>query len=184
MTQAFNGGDNSRFSVSSAPSKLWRHIAIGSLGFWLSGSLMLDLVVMPTMWTTGMMESSGFASASYSIFWIFNRVELVCAAAALSTIWALSQVNLASVERLAVCDSNRNRKMFAGAVMLMAIALSYTFILTPYMSGLGFNTDIFTTTQSLPVEMNQMHSIYWVLEATKLAIIGMLLSLVDRSTAA
>jgi hypothetical protein len=176
MTQAFNGGDNSRFSVSSAPSKLWQHIAIGSLGFWLSGSLILDLVVMPTMWTTGMMESSGFASASYSIFWIFNRVELICAAAALSTIWALSQVNLASVER--------NRKMFAGAVILMAIALSCTFILTPYMSGLGFNTDIFTTTKSLPAEMNQMHSIYWVLETSKLAIIGMLLSLVDRSTAA
>ncbi len=199
MTQAFNGGDNSRFSVSSAPSKLWQNIAIGSLGFWLSGSLMLDFVVMPTMWATGMMESSGFASASYSIFWIFNRVELVCAAAALSTIWALSQVNLASVERLAVCvdahnpegytsesmrrcDSNRNHKMFAGAVMLMAIALSYTFILTPYMSGLGFDADIFTTTQSLPAEMDRMHSIYWVLEASKLAIVGMLLFLVDRFT--
>ncbi len=174
MTQAFNGGDNSRFSESSAPSKLWQNIAIGSLGFWLSGSLMLDFVVMPTMWATGMMESSGFASASYSIFWIFNRVELVCAAAALSTIWALSQVNLASVDK--------NRKMFAGAVMLMAIALTYAFILTPYMSGLGFDADIFTTTQSLPAEMDRMHSIYWVLEASKLAIVGMLLFLVDRST--
>jgi hypothetical protein len=134
----------------------------------------LDLVIMPTMWATGMMESSGFASASYSIFWIFNRVELICAAAALSTIWALSQVNQASADN--------NRKMFAGALMLMAIALSYTFILTPYMSGLGFDTDIFTVTKSLPAEMNQMHSIYWVLEASKLAIIGMLLSLCDRST--
>ena len=174
MTQAFNGGDNSRFSVSSAPSKLWQNIAIGSLGFWLSGSLMLDFVVMPTMWATGMMESSGFASASYSIFWIFNRVELVCAAAALSTIWALSQVNLASVDT--------NRKMFAGAVMLMAIALTYTFILTPYMSGLGFDADIFAISKSLPVEMDRMHSIYWVLEASKLAIVGMLLFLVDRFT--
>ena len=174
MTQAFNGGDNSRFSVSSAPSKLWQNIAIGSLGFWLSGSLILDLVVMPTMWATGMMESSGFASASYSIFWIFNRVELVCAAAALSTIWALSQINPSNLVK--------NRQMFAGAVMLMAIALSYTFILTPYMSGLGFDADIFTTTKSLPAEMDQMHSIYWVLEASKLAIVGMLLFLVDRFT--
>jgi hypothetical protein len=174
MTQTFNGGDNSRFSVSEAPSKLWQNIAMGSLGFWLSGSLILDLVVMPTMWATGMMESSGFASASYSIFWIFNRVELICAAAALSSLWALSQVSRVQVDR--------NSKMFAGALMLMAIALSYTFILTPYMSGLGFDTDIFTTTKSLPAEMNQMHSIYWVLEASKLAIIGMLLSLCDRST--
>jgi Domain of unknown function (DUF4149) len=174
MTQTFNGGDNSRFSVSEAPSKLWQNIAMGSLGFWLSGSLMLDLVVMPTMWATGMMESSGFASASYSIFWIFNRVELICAAAALSSLWALSQVSRAQLDR--------HSKMFAGALMLMAIALSYTFILTPYMSGLGFDTDIFTVTKSLPAEMNQMHSIYWVLEVSKLAIIGMLLSLCDRST--
>ncbi len=173
MTQTFNGGDNSRFSVSDAPSKLWQNIAIGSLSFWLSGSLILDLVVMPTMWATGMMESSGFASASYSIFWIFNRVELVCAAAALSTVWALSQVHPAQAEN--------NRKMFAGALMLMTIALSYTFILTPYMSGLGFDADIFTVTKSLPAEMNQMHSIYWVLEASKLAIIGMLLSLFNSS---
>jgi Domain of unknown function (DUF4149) len=174
MAQTFNGGDNSRFSVTEAPSKLWQNIAMGSLGFWLSGSLILDLVVMPTMWATGMMESSGFASASYSIFWIFNRVELVCAATALSTIWALSQVHQASVEN--------NRKMFAGALMLMAITLCYTFILTPYMSGLGFDADIFTVTKSLPAEMNQMHSIYWVLEASKLAIIGMLLSLLNIST--
>jgi hypothetical protein len=176
MTQAFNGGDNSRFSVSNTPSKLWRNIAIGSLGFWLSGSLILDLVVMPTLWTTGMMESSGFASASYSIFWIFNRVELVCAAAAVSSVWALIELSLFSV--------GTNRKLFAGTLMLMAIALSYTFILTPYMSGLGIDLDVLSTTKSIPVEMNQMHSIYWVLEASKLAITGMLLSLcngtVDR----
>jgi hypothetical protein len=171
MTQAFNGGDNSRLFVRSTPSKLWRNIAIGSLGFWLSGSLILDFVIMPTLWTTGMMESSGFASASYSIFWIFNRVELVCAAAALSSIWALSQVS----------RSNHMPKLFAGAVMLLAIALSYTFILTPYMSGLGVNLDILAPTKAIPVEMNQMHSIYWVLEASKLAIAGMLLSFCNSS---
>jgi hypothetical protein len=175
MTQAFNGGDNSRLFVRSTPSKIWRNIAIGSLGFWLSGSLILDLVVMPTMWTTGMMESSGFASASYSIFWIFNRVELICAAAALSSIWALIEVSLFSV--------GTNRKLFAGAMMLMAIALSYTFILTPYMSGLGIDLDILAPTKVIPVEMNQMHSIYWVLEASKLAIAGMLLSLFNSSAA-
>ncbi len=175
MTQAFNGGDNSRLFVRSTPSKLWRNIAIGSLGFWLSGSLILDFVVMPTMWTTGMMESSGFASASYSIFWIFNRVELVCAAAALSSIWALIEVSLFSVAT--------NRKLFAGAMMLMAIALSYTFILTPYMSGLGIDLDVLATTKAIPVEMNQMHSIYWVLEASKLGIAGMLLSFCNSSAA-
>jgi hypothetical protein len=172
MTQAFNGGDSNRFSVRETPSKRWQNIAVSSLGFWLSGSLILDLVIMPTLWTTGMMEGSGFASASYSIFWIFNRVELVCAAVALSSIWALSRVSRSNVDT--------NRKMLVGAVMLMAIAFSYTFVLTPYMSGLGIDLDILATTKSIPAEMNQMHSIYWVLELSKLGIVGMLLSSFDR----
>jgi hypothetical protein len=175
MTQAFNGGDSNRFSLRETPAKRWRNIAIGSLGFWISGSLILDLVIMPTLWMTGMMESSGFASASYSIFWIFNRVELVCAAMALSSIWALSKVSRASVDA--------QREMLVGSVMLMAIALSYTFILTPYMSGLGLDLDIFATTKSIPAEMNQMHSIYWVLEASKLGIAGLLLSRCNREMA-
>ena len=173
MTQAFNGRDN-RFPLKAAPSKLWQNIAIGSLGFWLSGSLILDLVIMPTLWATGMMESSGFASASYSIFWIFNRVELLCAAAVLSSIWALSKVVRLNVDG--------QRKLLVGAVMLMAIAFSYTFIITPQMSGLGLDLDVFETTKSLPAEMNRMHSIYWVLEASKIGIAGMLLSMCNSQS--
>jgi hypothetical protein len=175
MTQAFNGGNNSRFSTAETPTRRWQNVIIGSLGFWVSGSLILDLVIMPTLWTTGMMENSGFASASYSIFWIFNRVELLCAAAALSSIWALSKVSRSNLDA--------QRKMLVGAVMLMAIALSYTFVLTPYMSGLGLDLDVLTTTKSLPAEMNQMHALYWVLEASKLGIAGLLLSLCNRSIA-
>ena len=173
MTQAFNGGNNNSFSFREAPLKLWQNIAIGSLGFWLSGSLVLDLVIMPTLWATGMMESSGFASASYSIFWIFNRVELLCAAAALSSIWALSTVARPNVDS--------QRKLLVGAVMLMAIALSYTFVITPQMSSLGLDLDVFATAK-LPAEMNQMHSIYWVLEASKIGIAGMLLSLCNSQS--
>jgi hypothetical protein len=173
MTQAFNSGGGNRFSIGETSARRWQNLAIGSLGFWVSSSLILDLVIMPTLWTTGMMESSGFASASYSIFWIFNRVELVCAAAVLSSIWALSAVSRTSVDT--------KRELLAGAMMLMAIALSYTFVLTPYMSGLGIDLDVFTATKSLPVEMNQLHSIYWVLEASKLGIAGLLLSKCDRS---
>ena len=175
MTQAFNGGDSNRFSVANTPAKQWQNIAIGSLGFWLSGSLVLDLLVMPMLWMTGMMQSSGFASASYSIFWTFNRVELVCAAAALSSIWALSKSARGGVYA--------RQEMLAGAVMLIAIALSYTFFLTPYMSGLGLDLDIFATVKSIPAEMDRMHSIYWVLEASKLGITAMLLSWCVRATA-
>jgi hypothetical protein len=175
MTQTFKGGDSKRFSVANTPSKQWQNIAIGSLGFWLSGSLVLDLLVMPMLWMTGMMESSGFASAGYSIFWTFNRVELVCAGAALSSLWALS--------KLARSGIYAKREMLAGAVMLLAIALSYTFVLTPYMSALGLDIDIFATVKSIPVEMDRLHAIYWVLEASKLGITAMLLSWCIRATA-
>jgi hypothetical protein len=168
MTQAFNGRDSSRLSVEEIPSKRWQNLAIYSLGFWLSGSLIVDLVIMPTLWTTGMMQSNGFASASYSLFWIFNRLELVCAAAVLSGIWALSNV----------ARSGRYTKpeTLASAVMLFAIALIYTFVLTPYMSGLSMDWDILATVKSISAEMEQMHAIYWVLEVSKLSIGGMLLS--------
>jgi hypothetical protein len=171
MTQAFNGGDSNRFATSEAPSKKWQQLAIGSLGFWLSGSLILDLVVMPTLWMTGMMESSGFASASYSIFWIFNRVELLCAAAILSGIWALQRGS---------SRVSAKQELLAGAIVLMGIATIYTFVLTPYMSGLGIDLDILDAAKSIPTEMNQMHSIYWVLEASKLGIAAMLLFQCDR----
>ena len=175
MTHTFNSRNSSNFSAAATPTKRWQSIAMGSLGFWVSGSLILDLVIMPTLWTTGMMESSGFASASYSIFWIFNRVELLCAAVTLSSVWALSKGSQ--------LNADTNRKLLAGAVMLMAIALSYTFVLTPYMSGLGLDLDVLATIKSLPAEMNQMHLLYWVLEASKLGIAGLLLSLCNRSIA-
>jgi hypothetical protein len=171
MTQAFNGGDSNKFAGGDTSSKQWQHLALGSLGFWFSGSLILDLVVMPTLWTTGMMESSGFASASYSIFWIFNRVELLCAAAVLSSIWALNRMS----SRVAA-----KPELLAGAIVLIGIAAIYTFALTPYMSGLGIDLDILETAKSIPTEMNGMHSIYWVLEASKLGIAAMLLFQCDR----
>jgi hypothetical protein len=172
MTQAFNGRNSSRLSGGILP-KRWQLLAIGSLGFWISGSLILDFAVMPTLWATGMMESSGFASAGYSIFWIFNRVELLCAAAAFSGILALGNIARTSVYA--------ERKMLVGMLMLVAIALSYTFILTPYMSSLGLDLDILATTKSIPSEMTQLHSIYWVLEVSKLGIATMLLSMCNRS---
>jgi hypothetical protein len=149
-----------------------RTIVVVSLGFWISTSILLDLVVMPMLWATGMMESSGFASAGYSLFWVFNRVEVICAAAALSSIWGLATIDGNSIYGSA--------KMRTGALMLLAISLSYTFILTPYMSGLSMDLDIFAVAKSIPAEMNQTHSIYWVLEASKLGIAGMLLAWCDK----
>jgi hypothetical protein len=145
----------------------WQYIAVGSLGFWLSASLLLDLAILPALWTMGMMDSAGFAAAGYAIFWIFNRIELICAAAAVSAIWACGRMN----------DRSREIKLQSrvGSIILMAIACVYTFWLSPYMSSLSIDLNFFVDRPILPPQMNMMHSIYWVLEASKLGIIGLLL---------
>ena len=63
---------------------MWQTLAAVSLGFWLSSCLVLDLVIMPTMYGAGMMAEPGFVSAGYSIFSTFNRIELLCAALVLT----------------------------------------------------------------------------------------------------
>ena len=172
MTHSLNSTKSNNYSENATLLDRCHSIIVVSLGFWISTSLLLDLVVMPMLWATGMMESSGFASAGYSLFWVFNRVEVICAAAALSSIWALGTSDGNSVYGSA--------KMRVGALMLLAISLSYTFILSPYMSGLSMDLDIFAVAKSIPAEMNQIHSIYWVLEASKLGIAGMLLAGCDK----
>jgi hypothetical protein len=167
-----NSNNSNSYSENTTLFDKCRTLAVVSLGFWISTSLLIDIVVMPTLWATGMMESSGFASAGYSLFWVFNRFEVICAAAAFSSILALGTSNPNSVYRSA--------QMRVGALMLLAISLSYTFILTPYMSGLSVDLDVFALAKSIPAEMNQTHSIYWVLEASKLGIAGMLLTRCDR----
>jgi hypothetical protein len=172
MTHTINNTKSNNYSENVTLFDKCRAITVVSLGFWISTSLLVDLVVMPMLWATGMMESNGFASAGYSLFWVFNRIEVICAAAALSSIWGL-----ATIDRNSVYGS---AKMRTGALMLLAISLSYTFILSPYMSGLSMDLDIFAVAKSIPAEMNQTHSIYWVLEASKLGIAGMLLAWCDK----
>jgi hypothetical protein len=172
MTHTIDNTKSNNYSQSVTILDRCRAITVVSLGFWISTSLLIDLIVMPMLWATGMMESNGFASAGYSLFWVFNRIEVICAAAALSSIWALG-----TRDRYSVYGS---AKMRAGALMLLAISLSYTFILSPYMSGLGMDLDILDVVKSIPAEMNQAHSMYWVLEASKLGIAGMLLAWCDK----
>jgi hypothetical protein len=172
MTHTIGNTKSNSYSENITVLDRCRTLVVVSLGFWISTSLLLDLVIMPMLWMTGMMESSGFASAGYSLFWVFNRIEVICAAAAFSGIWALGTSNRNSVYGGA--------QMRAGALMLLAISLSYTFILSPYMSGLSVDLDILAVAKSIPAEMNQTHSIYWVLEASKLGIAGMLLAWCDK----
>lgn len=144
----------------------WRTILLATLAFWLSGSLILDAVIMPSMYAAGMMTQPGFASAGYSIFWVFNHLEVLCAALALTGVLILRNTISATISRWAV----------PMALCLLGIALVYTYALTPEMSALGMQLDWFETTSEIPAAMNQMHEGYWLLEVLKLAIGSALLA--------
>lgn len=155
----------------------WRTATIAALAFWLSGSLILDLVIMPSLYAAGMMNQADFATAGYSVFWIFNRIEVLCAAVVLTGALVLQN----PIESAA----HSGQKFVAKwspilATLLLAIALIYTYWLTPEMSALGLQLNPFEPTTEIPAAMNQLHGSYWFLEALKLVFGGTLLRLCTR----
>ena len=138
----------------------WSTAIMFALGFWLSGSLVFDCLVVPGMLTSGMMNESGFASAGYLIFGTFNHVELLCAATVLAG---------CLVYRYGYHLTNAiNRKSILIAAILLVISLAYTYILTPQMSSMGMPLDMFTTNEATSTSMTVMHLVYWSLEVIKL----------------
>ncbi len=162
-------------SLISSPAmkrSSWQTAVIFVLAFWLSSSLLIDFLVMPSLYATGMMSQPGFAAAGYVLFWLFNRVEVLCAATALTGLLAL-RINQ---------DSHHRKGWIALALagVLLAIALIYTYGLTPHMSALGLQLDLFNQVVEVPATMNQLHSSYWILEVLKFATGGWLLNLCYR----
>lgn len=145
----------------------WQTIVIFTLAFWLSGSLILDLVIMPSLYVSGMMNSSGFATAGNVMFSAFNRVELLCAALGMTGIMVLSNssTDFGKGSRTAILLS----------FVLLAIALLDTYALTPQMTALGAQLNLFEPVAEVPSEMNLLHQSYFGLEAVKLAVSSMLL---------
>jgi hypothetical protein len=148
--------------ISQIPAKkpMWQAAVLFTLMFWLSGSLILDTVVMPVLYTSGMMGDSGFAAAGYSLFWVFNRVELLCAAVVLTGI--LIRYRLLNTE------SRLDQKPIFLAAILLMVALVYTYGLSPQMSSLGLQLNLFDAPEETPVLMNSLHVGYWLLELLKL----------------
>ena len=149
-------------SSSSRTSKPvnWSTIIMFALGFWLSASLVFDLLVVPGMLTSGMMSESGFASAGYVIFGTFNHLELLCAATVLAG---------CLVYRYGYhLTSQINSKSILTAAILLVISLAYTYVLTPHMSSMGMSLDMFANTTSTSASMTAMHLVYWSLEVVKL----------------
>lgn len=149
-------------------SSRWLTLTLVTVGLWFGGSLVLDFVVMPSMYISGMMNQAEFVSAGSLIFSVFNHIEVVCAAVGLTGLMALGLT-------LPEGFSNRIRTLSILALTLLAIALTYTYSLTPQMSGLGLNLNLFNSGTEIPAAMNQLHFSYWGLELIKLAVAGTVL---------
>ena len=157
----------------------WQSTVLFALIFWLSGSLILDLLIMPSLYGAGMLQQPDFATAGYSLFGLFNRVELLCGALILTGLLALHH------QRNAFTTINSGIKSHWAlflSLLLLAIALIYTYILTPDMSALGLQLNLFESRSDIPAGMNQLHGLYWGLETMKLAAVGWLISLCYRDT--
>jgi hypothetical protein len=135
----------------------WSALIMFALGFWLSASLVLDLVVIPSLATTGMMNQTGFASAGYVIYGIFNKIELLCAALVLSGCLILNRVR-------------KQLQINILASILLIIALAYTYILVPQMLGISMQFNMLETSNTMPTSAMIMHGSYWFLELIKFAI--------------
>ncbi|WP_088890437.1 hypothetical protein [Leptolyngbya ohadii] len=143
----------------------WRTLVLTVLAFWLGASLLLDLVIMPILSVAGMLTEPGFAAVGYSIFWVFNHLELFMAALVLTGMLVLRIDPTYFPHRWAI----------PLALALLAIVCGYTYGLTPEMSALGLQLNWFETTPAFSGTMVQMQGIYWLLELCKLAIGGLLL---------
>lgn len=154
----------------------WKIILLLTLGFWLSSILMLDGIVMPALYTSGMMTEPSFAIAGYSLFSLFNRIELLCAGLVFTSVLGL---------RYGRHPWNRPGWMtILLSLLLLAIALVDTYGFTPQMSALGLQLNWFAESNQPPASMNQLHLSYWLLDGLKIVAAGLLLWLYNRKPSA
>lgn len=166
-------------SISSRPTRQidWQTIVMFALGFWLSGSLVLDCLIIPGLLSAGMMNQPGFAGASYTIFGSFNHVELLCAAIVMAGCLAFRYGD--------ILTNDTAKKSIFLATTLLVIALVFTYNLIPHMSAMGLSLNQFESlggASSSMSSMTLMHVTYWVLEAVKLICGASLLRSVYRSS--
>ena len=157
----------------------WDAIVLLVATFWLSSSVLLDFFMMPMMYESGMMEGSGFASAGYSMFWLFNRIEVLCAAAILTGLLVLRQRTQGRQrgEFAILVSGSQSRWALMLSGLLLAIALLYTYVFTPQMSAMGLQ---FIDRTEAPNAMGTMHLLYWGVEGLKLAAAAWLVKLCYR----
>jgi hypothetical protein len=152
----------------------WSAIILFSLGFWLSGSLVLDFILIPSLSFSGMMSGSDFASAGFLIFGIFNHIEIICASLILTGILIFYSQGYLSEERKFI------NVVFAS--LLLLIALAYTYIFTPNLTAWGLLVNQYIGEAGMPSTMMFWQGGYWLLEIIKFAIAVTLLRWHYRSS--
>jgi hypothetical protein len=152
-------------SNPSLKSINWFGVVLFSLMFWLSSSLLMDFVIMPGLFVSGMMSQPDFGAAGYGLFWVFNRLELVCSALILTGLLVNRQTR---DHHTVLASSIRSRWAVEIAAGLLAVVLVLTYALTPAMGALGASLNAFEPTTILPASMNQLHALYFGLEGLKL----------------
>ena len=157
--------------TSSRPA--WTPWVLAIAGFWLSSNLVLDFLVMPVMYVSGMTTQTDFATAGYSLFWSFNRIELLCAAVILTGVLALQR---RPCEFEVSHSGSRCRWALAIGIALLSLTLIDTYLLTPEMSAMALSLDTASTITITPA-MEWMHAAYWLLEVIKVTCLGVLIGL-------
>ncbi|MDB9307140.1 hypothetical protein PN471_00370 [Aphanizomenon sp. CS-733/32] len=142
----------------------WQIAMLLTLGFWLSASLVLDWVIMPSLAVAGMMNEANFSTAGYVVFGNFNRLELLSAAVVLTAVLAISKTK-----------SHWPLGSIALSGLLIIIVFLDTYFLTPQMCALGANFSLLAR-DAMPPAMNLLHSGYFLLEALKVVGGGVLLN--------
>lgn len=146
----------------------WLAIARLALVFWLSGSVIFDVILLPSFAATGIIAQPEFASLGYVLFGAFNRLELLCGSTVAVAIAAASYQ--AHWQR-------REWSLAAGVLaILLAIAAAYLYWLAPEMSALDAPL-AWLAPPSNPMSgtMLQLQGLYWLLDGLKLALGGWLL---------
>ncbi len=134
----------------------WLLVLITCLVLWISCSLVLDLVVIPSMAAGGMMQQFGFSSTAYMVFGLLNRWELLCAALVLTGVLVIQQARRV------------NRRSLLLAVWLLLIPVIYTYMLSPSMAAWGMTLDLFSPVVAVPTPMLEMQYGYLILELSKI----------------
>lgn len=155
----------------------WLPLLLITAGFWFSSSLVLDLLVMPVMEVSGMTTQASFASAGYTLFWAFNRVELLCGALLVTGALALRRP-LGEFDVAA--SGSRSRWTLMIGLGLLALALIETYLLAPEMSALALSLNGFEGRGAMPPAMDWMHGLYWALDGLKLLGLGCLVRLCSQ----